>query len=78
MDSKGILKSITAWGGIVMILPAVLKLFGIDVTPAEVQSGWDTLMAMVNNGAEFVGFVMVIYGRWKAGGIRLFGFLKRA
>lgn len=73
MDTKNILKSLTAWGGIVMILPTILKLFGIDVTPAEVQSGWDMLMALINNGVEFVGFIMVIVGRLRAGGVKLFG-----
>ena len=70
---KSIVKSITAWGGIVMILPTVLKLFGIDVSPAEVQTGWDSAMAVVSAVSEFVGFVMVIVGRLRAGGASLLG-----
>lgn len=71
--TKSILKSLTAWGGVVMVLPTILKFIGVEASGAEVQSIWDAVMATINSGSEAVGLIMVLVGRFRAGGVHFLG-----
>jgi len=62
MDSKFILQSRTIWGVIIMALPAVLPLFGIEFGAEAVGESNIAFNSLI----EFVGAVLAVYGRFKA------------
>ena len=64
MQSKWIGKSLTVWGGIVLILPGLAQLFGTDIGDT---SGLDSAGQSIIMGiSEAVGFLMVVAGRVRA------------
>lgn len=57
METKSFLKSKTLWGGLIMILGFVLKLFGIELWSEGEQE------AIVQGVIQVVGFILVVWGR---------------
>jgi hypothetical protein len=66
VDTKSIFKSLTALGGLISVVPAILGLFGVTVTGAEVQTAADQAGAVYAGIIGLVGFVTVIVGRFRA------------
>jgi len=62
MDNKWIVKSKTFWGIVIMVLPAILPLVGVE-DGAEVAGMAD---AVFNSLLTFVGGALALYGRFKA------------
>lgn len=66
MDEKWVGKSLTVWGGLVVALPGLAKIFGFELGDlAELQAAGN---AVINGLATVVGFFMVIIGRMRAKG----------
>jgi hypothetical protein len=64
---KFFLKSKTVWGVIVMALPTLLPVLGVNL-------GQDETALITSTGDQFVtaiGGLLAIYGRFKAGGIKV-------
>jgi hypothetical protein len=63
-NSKWVATSLTAWGGLMAALPAVLPMFGVEVGNVEEigQAG----SGAINGAAAVIGFVLVLIGRKKA------------
>ncbi len=64
MDSKWIAKSLTVWGGIVVALPGIGAIIGIDfgdIAPLQAAG-----VAVINGIATIGGFVMLVIGRKRA------------
>jgi hypothetical protein len=59
---KSIFKSLTAGGGVVMLLPMLLKLVGLDLGEDIGSVAAQTVDLVV----QLSGLVMVIYGRIRA------------
>ena len=64
MQSKWIAKSLTVWGGLVMLLPGLAQLIGIDV--GNVQAIGEAGSTVIVGLSEVAGFVMVVIGRLRA------------
>ena len=64
MQSKWVGKSLTVWGGLVLILPGLAQLFGLDIgdTSGLDSAGQSIIMGL----SEVVGFIMVVVGRFRA------------
>ena len=56
---KGLVQSKTIFGAVVMAIPLVFKMFGVEVAEAEAQIVFDA-------GFEVFGFIMVVVGRMGA------------
>ena len=71
--SKFFLKSLTVWGAIVGILPGLLAAFGVTIPPDLIVDA-DAWVKLLINGAdqvnEALGGIMVLVGRWRAGGLK--------
>lgn len=64
MDTKQWWKSKTLWGVFIAITATALQLFGVvTISEAEQASAVDMLIRIVDLIAQFMGFVMIIYGR---------------
>ena len=61
MDNKIFLKSKTVWGVIVMALPVILPLFGVNIDTSAIGGAGDQILTAV-------GAILAIYGRVKASG----------
>lgn len=61
--------SMTYSGIIVMVLATLASLLGLQVANAELTTTVLTL-------AQFVGAIIAFIGRWRAGGLTVFGFKK--
>ena len=67
MQQKTILRSKTIVGGILMLIPAVFALFGLEPpTEAEMRSLQDHALLLLEHGGSVVGFLMVLWGRFTA------------
>ena len=67
MQQKTILRSKTIIGGILMLIPAVFALLGLESpTEAEMRSLQDHIFLLVEHGGSAVGFLMVLWGRLTA------------
>jgi hypothetical protein len=49
-----------------MLLPTVLKLFGVEISQEEIDLLGQNLDVLVEAVTALVGFVVAIYGRWNA------------
>ena len=56
---KGLVQSKTIFGGLVMAIPVVFKLFGIEVGAEDAQIVFEA-------GVEVFGLIMVVWGRMGA------------
>ena len=67
MDTKKPWASITVIGWVVAIIATALQMTGV-VTISDIEQGTlvDMIIALINLIAQFVGFIMVIVGRWRA------------
>ena len=67
MDTKKPWASTTVIGWAVAIIATALQMTGV-VTISDIEQGTliDMIVALINLTAQFIGFVMVIVGRWKA------------
>lgn len=64
MESKWVGKSLTVWGGIVLLLPVLAEVFGVQIGGVE---GIAAAGASIIEGvAAIAGFVMVVLGRLRA------------
>ena len=64
MESKWVAKSLTIWGGIVVALPGLGAIIGIDfgdIVPLQAAG-----VAVINGLATIAGFVMLVIGRKRA------------
>lgn len=61
--------SITYVGVIVMVLAEVAKLLGLNIGSAELTTTALTVL-------QFAGAVAAFFGRWRAGGLSVWGFRK--
>ena len=66
MQTKSVLKSTTVRGALIMLLPTVLKLFGVEISQEEIDLLGQNLDVLVEAVTALVGFVVAIYGRWNA------------
>ena len=64
MESKWVGKSLTVWGGLVMILPGLAQLIGLEI--GNVQAIGEAGSSVIVGISEVVGFVMVVLGRVRA------------
>ena len=64
MQSKWIGKSLTAWGGIVLLLPVLGQLFGIEVGNMDAIGAAGE--AVINGVVVVGGFIMLLIGRLRA------------
>jgi uncharacterized protein (DUF697 family) len=58
-DVKSFIASKTVWGAGIAILPQVLSLFGIEISPADAQG----IASHVDGVVTAVGALLAIYGR---------------
>ena len=67
MDTKKPWASVTVIGWVVAVITTVLQVTGV-VTISDIEQGTlvDMIISLINLTAQFVGFIMVIVGRWKA------------
>jgi len=67
MDTKRPWASTTVIGWVVALIATALQMSGI-VKISDIEQGTlvDMVVSLVNLIAQFVGFIMVIVGRWKA------------
>lgn len=56
----------TIWGAILMFAALLLSFFGVTVTPEEQASMADLIIQIAEGVVGLVGFVLTIYGRFKA------------
>lgn len=67
-QSKWLAKSLTVWGGVVLVLPTIGRLAGWDFAGydfAELQTAGEHVLLGLN---AVVGSLMVLYGRARAKG----------
>ena len=64
---KFILKSRTYWGLLLLVAPTLAPALGINYAALQLQE----LGAVATSVIEVVGAGLVIWGRWKAGGLKL-------
>jgi hypothetical protein len=64
MESKWIAKSLTIWGGIVVALPGLAAIIGLELPDVEVLQSAG--VAVIEGAATIVGLVMVVIGRLRA------------
>ncbi len=74
--SKWFLASKTIWGGIIVIVPGILPLIGINIPAVDIQALGDTVNALFSTLFpalnEVIGAALIVYGRFRAnGGITL-------
>lgn len=61
--------SLTYIGNIVLLLSFLSELLGLNIAPGELETAVNVIVALV-------GGVLVFVGRWKAGGVNVFGVKK--
>jgi hypothetical protein len=67
METKFILKSKTVWGAILMLVPTVFVLLGLDApSPDELAGAKAAGEQILLLGTELVGFALAIWGRMAA------------
>lgn len=70
MESKWILTSVAIWGGIITflsaVLPAVGKVIGWDINPADLVNLGDAGTQAINAIGGMVGTFLIIWGRLRA------------
>lgn len=66
METKTIWTSKTVWGAIAMLLPVILKLFGVDLTDADASTAVGLAQQILDLALQLGGFIMVVIGRMKA------------
>ena len=67
MQQKTILRSKTIIGGVLMLIPAVFTLCGVEPpTESEMRPLEDQILLIVEQGGSAVGFGMVLWGRLTA------------
>lgn len=64
MDSKWVGKSLTVWGGVVLLLPVLASVFGIEIGGVEGIAAAG--VSIIEGIAAIIGFVMVVLGRLRA------------
>lgn len=67
VKTKSFFSSSSIWGLILMAAPLIGELVGIEVTQEDIQTGTNVVDTAVKSVVGFFGFVLGIYGRWKAG-----------
>lgn len=70
MKDKWVLKSKTVWGMIIVVIPMVLALFNLPALP-DMGAIADAGINFIDNINEIVGFLLIAWGRYTAGGTRL-------
>ena len=55
-SKKGLVQSKTIWGGVAMLLPTILGMFGVNVSEGD-------LLAVLESGSQLVGAILVVWGR---------------
>lgn len=70
MREKWFLKSKTVWGAIIVFLPALLTLLGVE-SPLPLDSVAQAGLDMINAINEIVGLILIAIGRYDAPGVRL-------
>lgn len=71
MTEKFIYRSKTFIGGLIMLVNPVCQLMGVDPFPTDsINEAQNTALSLIDQANEFIGFVLVVLGRWKAGGVR--------
>jgi hypothetical protein len=68
MDTKTIWTSQTIWGAVIMLLPVILQLFGINLSAGDASTGVGYAQSFINDGIALFGFAMTVIGRMKAKG----------
>lgn len=66
MKSKKLLESKTVLWAVVMFLPALLNILGIEFTQEEIDLLGQNLNTIIEALLLVIGFGVTIYGRWKA------------
>jgi hypothetical protein len=66
MKTKFFLKSMTVWGGILAVLPAIWATLGIDPIFTAEEIG-EPVKQFLLVAQEVVGLILVIWGRFRAG-----------
>lgn len=64
MESKWVGKSLTVWGGVVLLLPVLASVFGIEIGGVEGIAAAG--VSIIEGIAAIAGFVMVVLGRLRA------------
>ncbi len=62
MDSKFILQSKTIWGVVILVLPVILPMFGIEFGADAIGESTVAFNSLIT----LVGAVLAVYGRFKA------------
>lgn len=63
---KGLLNSMTIWGGLIAFAPTVAGWFGVNIAPAEATDLAHQVQAAISDVMAVVGTAMVIIGRIRA------------
>ena len=67
MEAKFLLKSKTIWGILLMVIPAVCPLLGIEPpSSADLQQFGDNLFTTANGIIQIIGALLAVYGRLTA------------
>lgn len=66
MNAKPFFQSKTIIGAVMMLIPLALQFFQVDASADELAKAGSDLTMAVQGVTGFVGFVLVIVGRWKA------------
>ena len=64
MESKWVGKSLTVWGGVVLLLPVRASVVGIEIGGVEGIAAAG--VSIIEGIAAIAGFVMVVLGRLRA------------
>lgn len=62
-DSKHVLTSKTIVGVIILLLPTIKSILGIDLSPEEVNTLFLNVNQIFDLGASVLGGIMAIWGR---------------
>ena len=66
MQSKPFYQSKTLIGALLMGAAMVCRIYQVDVSQAELDAAGTNLAQAIDGLAGFVGFVLVVWGRFKA------------
>ncbi len=69
IQNKVFLKSKTLWGVVIGIVPLMAAAFGME--PPDLSGLSQAGLNFINTFNELVGFVLILWGRWAAPGVRL-------
>ena len=66
MATKKVWQSKTNWGALITLASAALLVFGVEISAETQESITASTMKIIGGVGEIIGFVTIIYGRYKA------------